>query len=107
MEEKKVTYTFKVTKTYFTWFKKLPPSHADLVTSRLLDVAAGHFGVFEPIRGGIRELKFGSHGGIRVYYSIRNDNTVVLLLAGGKKDTQDADIKKAIKLNKEFTDEAL
>jgi putative component of toxin-antitoxin plasmid stabilization module len=42
-----------------------------------------------------------------VYYSIRNRNTVVLLLAGGDKGDQNKEIRKAIRLNKEIKDEDL
>ena len=39
-------------------------------------------------------MRFRIGGGLRVYYTIRN-RQVVLLLDGGNKSSQDQDIKKA------------
>ncbi len=98
-------FKIKVLKPYDEWFKALPVKDKNKVAVRISMVQLGHFGHSEPVRGKVKELKFGGHGGLRVYYSIRKHNTVVLLLAGGNKGTQDADIKKAVSINKETKDE--
>lgn len=61
---------------------------------RLLRVAAGNFGDVEPVGEGVFELREHLGAGYRVYYG-RHGRTVVILLCGGTKRTQTADIKTA------------
>lgn len=89
---------------YLKWLKKLPALDKGKIQLRLDMIKEGFFVDCKPVGETIYEMRFHSGSGIRVYFSKRQDNTVVLLLIGGKKDTQDADIKKAEKLNKEFKD---
>ncbi len=65
------------------------------ITRRVDRVKQGNFGDHEPCRDGVYELKMDFGPGYRVYYSKTGD-TVVLLLAGGDKSTQDKDIDKAV-----------
>lgn len=51
------------------------------------------------LSGGVSELKLGFGAGYRVYYTQRG-NTLIVLLAGGDKSSQSADIKTAIRLAK-------
>jgi len=60
-----------------------------------------HFGDTKYLRDGIWELRFKSGAGFRVYYSRRGQH-VVILLCGGDKSSQAADIEKAIKINTQF-----
>ena len=48
------------------------------------------------------ELRIFSCGGIRIYYTIKNNMIVLLLTIGGKesKEQQQKDIKRAIKIYK-------
>jgi putative addiction module killer protein len=46
----------------------------------------------------VSELRIDYGPGYRVYYA-RTDRIVYLLLCGGTKATQDADIKRAIEMN--------
>jgi putative addiction module killer protein len=57
-------------------------------------LALGNFGNCEPAREGVSELKMDFGPGYRVYFGL-DGTTLVVLLAGGKKDTQDADMKLA------------
>ena len=58
----------------------------------------GHFGDTRPVGDGVSELRIGGRGpGYRLYY-IRRGETVVVLLCGGDKDSQDRDIARAKKL---------
>ncbi|MBU0462907.1 MAG: type II toxin-antitoxin system RelE/ParE family toxin [Proteobacteria bacterium] len=43
------------------------------------------------------ELRFFFSAGLRIYYTIKNDR-VVILLVGGDKSTQEKDIAKATEL---------
>lgn len=64
------------------------------IIRRLNRLELGNFGDFKPIREGVFELRIDVGPGYRVYYA-RSGKTVVLLLCGGSKRTQDADIDQA------------
>ena len=51
----------------------------------------------EPVGEGVSELRVNYGPGYRVYFTMRG-RTVVILLAGGDKRTQAADIKTALRL---------
>ncbi|WP_281172417.1 type II toxin-antitoxin system RelE/ParE family toxin [Desulfonatronum lacustre] len=56
---------------------------------------AGNFGDCKTLRGGVSELRIDYGPGYRVYFS-RVGKLIVLLLCGGDKRTQEADIQRAI-----------
>jgi len=60
----------------------------------LLRVEAGNFGDCEPVGDGVTELRIHVGAGYRVYFG-RHGKTVVILLCGGDKGSQAADIKRA------------
>ena len=62
---------------------------------RVLRMGAGNFGDCKPLHGGVWELRIDYGPGYRVYYAI-SGHRVVLLLCGGDKRTQDADIDRAV-----------
>ena len=51
---------------------------------------------------GVSELKIDFGPGYRVYFAERVAGTIVILLAGGDKSTQDADIRMALPLADEL-----
>jgi len=51
----------------------------------------------KPVGEGVSELRIDYAVGYRVYYTLR-ERTVVILLAGGDKRTQVADIRIALRL---------
>ena len=53
-----------------------------------------HFGDYEPVGEGIRELKINYAKGYRVYFK-ESDGKIIILLIGGDKSTQQRDIEKA------------
>ena len=77
---------------YRDWINGLAHKRAGQVRVRLDRIAEhGHFGDCEPVGNGVFELKFRS--GLRVYFG--HDGDDVILVAGGNKGTQAADIVKA------------
>ena len=50
---------------------------------------------------GIGELRIDYGPGYRIYF-VKRGNTIVILLCGGDKSSQDKDIKKAITMAKEI-----
>ena len=68
---------------------------------RLRQVEAGSLGDCEPVGEGVLELRVHVGAGYRVYCG-RHGKTVVLLLCGGDKSSQVADIKRAKELWSEW-----
>ena len=90
-----MAYELQSTQTFNAWFAGLRDRTVkNQVLSRLARVENGHFGDTKTLAGNLFELRCFFGGGIRVYYTIRNQR-VVLLLAGGDKSSQDRDIAKA------------
>ena len=61
----------------------------------------GNFGDAKPVGDGVFEMCIGYVSGYRLYYELRGDE-LVLLLIGGDKSSQQKDIAKAKKLNQEY-----
>lgn len=61
---------------------------------RLRQVEAGNFGDCETVGEGVIELRIHVGAGYRVYGG-RHGKTVVILLCGGDKSSQQSDIKRA------------
>ena len=60
-------------------------------------LAAGNPGDVGPFGEGVSELRIDYGPGYRVYFK-KTGRTIVILLAGGDKSTQAADIKTALRL---------
>ena len=65
--------------------------------ARIERFAAGNPGDVKPVGEGVSEMRIDYGPGYRLYYVIRG-RTVLILLAGGDKRTQAADIKTAMRL---------
>ncbi len=81
-----------------TWIKGLKDRRASLkIDSRITRIEQGNFGDHKSVGEGVSELRITEGAGYRVYYG-RHGNEIVVLLCGGDKDSQDADIKEAKRL---------
>jgi len=69
------------------------------VLARIERLATGNPGDVKPVGEGVSEMRINYGPGYRVYYT-KKGRTVVILLVGGDKRTQTADIKKAITLSR-------
>jgi putative addiction module killer protein len=77
------------------WLNGLRDKAAEArIRVRLLRVAAGNLGDYEPVGDGVMELRVHVGAGYRVYFG-RHGMSVVILLCGGDKRSQAADIKQA------------
>jgi len=77
------------------WLGKLRDVQAKIaIVRRLNRLEQGNFGDFKPCREGVHELRVDIGPGYRVYYA-QAGKTIVLLLNGGTKKTQSADIARA------------
>ena len=91
-------YELRKTETYAKWIDGLSDIHARArVQVRIERLAAGNPGDVRPVGEGVSELRIDYGPGYRVYFTMRG-RTVVILLAGGDKRTQAADIKTALSL---------
>lgn len=87
---------------YMEYLKSLRDSIAKAkISSRVNRIASGNFGDHKPYREGVWELRIDQGPGYRVYYSLV-DGEVVLLLLGGDKRSQNADIDQAIVCLKDY-----
>ena len=71
------------------------------VLARIDRLAAGNAGDAKPVGDGINELRIDHGPGYRVYF-MRRGMRVVLLLCGGDKSTQAADIKAAKRIARDW-----
>ena len=86
------------TETFVRWLDGLRDIRARArVQVRIERLTAGNAGDVEPVGEGVSELRIDYGPGYRVYFK-RQGREVVILLAGGDKRTQSADIKPALRL---------
>ncbi len=65
------------------------------IAARVQRLAAGNFGDCKPLAGGVWELRIDHGPGYRVYYALAGER-LILLLVGGDKRRQQADIETAL-----------
>jgi putative addiction module killer protein len=91
-------FQIRKTETFVRWLDGLRDIRARArVQVRIERLAAGNPGDVEPVGEGVSELRIDYGPGYRVYFK-KHGRDVVVLLAGGDKRTQSADIKTALRL---------
>jgi putative addiction module killer protein len=84
------------TDVFEEWFDSLSDAKAEArIAARIARLAAGNFGDCKPLMEGVWELRIDWGPGYRVYYAMIG-RMCVLLLCGGDKRRQSADISRAI-----------
>ena len=82
------------TEVYSKWFEKLKDKQVKAqITTRIKRLASGNSGDSRFL-GDISELRIDFGPGYRVYFK-DTGKEIIILLCGGDKSTQQADIKKA------------
>lgn len=77
------------------WLKKLKDIQGRaIIRKRLNRFRLGNLGDFKSVGKGVFELKINFGPGYRVYFG-QQQNTIIVLLCGGDKSTQEKDIQKA------------
>jgi len=71
------------------------------IDARFFRLATGNFGDCKPLREGVWELRIDWGAGYRVYYA-QAGNAIVVLLCGGDKRKQDADIDRSVQYLVDF-----
>lgn len=92
----------KQTPDFEKWLKSLKDriAYAKVIV-RLDRMKNGNFGDVESVGNGVSELRIHHGKGYRVYFANKN-NEIILLLIGGDKSSQQADIKKAKSIAQEW-----
>jgi putative addiction module killer protein len=94
-------YESVLTKEFIRWRDGLKDAMArKRIAARIIRAEAGNFGDWAPEGGEVRAMRIDYGPGYRLYYTIR-DNTIIFLLCGGDKRTQQSDIATAQKLAEE------
>jgi putative addiction module killer protein len=88
--------------TYSTWFATLRDVTVRArIDARIRRLSLGNAGQHRVLKGGIAELKIDAGPGFRVYYMQRRD-VLIILLCGGDKSSQQADIRRARQIAEEW-----
>jgi len=91
-------FEIRKTEAFAQWLDGLRDLRARArVQIRIERFAAGNPGDVQPVGEGVSEMRIDYGPGYRVYFK-RIGREIVILLAGGDKRTQAADIKTALRL---------
>ena len=95
-------YFIKQTEEFVAWMKRLKDLRAfALINKRIKRAEEGNLGDFKSVGDKIFELRISYGPGYRVYYTLRNKELILLLIAGDKS-TQAKDIATARLLAAEY-----
>lgn len=87
----------QTTAAFDDWMDGLDSPVQARIAARLRKLAHGLWGDAKPVGSGVTELREHFGAGYRIYVTRRGDE-LVIVLAGGDKSSQDADIRRAITL---------
>jgi putative addiction module killer protein len=100
-----MNYLVQQTATFCAWHASIRDLRARIAIARRIERAcAGNLGDIKPVGDGVSEMRVDVGAGYRVYFTIRM-SVVIVLLAGGDKSSQNADIKRAKKWQRRFNRE--
>ena len=86
------------TDAYARWFGRLRDRQARVrIDSRIRRLSLGNPGDVRPVGEGVSEIRIDYGAGYRVYF-VQRGEALVVLLAGGDKDSQERDIRRALEL---------
>ena len=93
--------TISRTDVFRTWVNDLRDrAGATKIFARIDRLRGGNPGDVEPVGDNVSEMKIDFGPGYRVYFTTRGEE-IIVLLCGGDKTTQQADIAEAKRLAKE------
>jgi putative addiction module killer protein len=91
-----------ITPEFDAWLSRVRDRQAaTAITGRLTRARLGNLGHWRAVGDGVSEMKVDVGRGYRVYFTQRGD-VLVIILCGGDKSTQPADIKRAKAIAKEL-----
>jgi putative addiction module killer protein len=93
------------TEVFSEWLRRLRDRQArSIIQARIERLASGNPGDVKPVGEGVSELRISHGPGYRVYF-VQRGKTFILLLCGGDKNSQSADIQRAKALAAELEEE--
>lgn len=87
-------YTVQQTTSFVAWLDDLDVLPRARVLARIRRAELGNLGDTKSVGHGVQEMRIDAGPGYRVYFVTRGKD-VIMLLAGGDKSSQAADIKRA------------
>ncbi|NBA96601.1 type II toxin-antitoxin system RelE/ParE family toxin [Pseudomonas sp. R5(2019)] len=95
------TYIIQQTRIFTQWHASVRDLRARIAIARRIDRASiGNLGDIKTVGGGVSEMRVDVGAGYRIYFTMR-DGLIIVLLVGGDKSTQSADIRQAKTMAKE------
>lgn len=86
------------TYVYARWFARLKdPGAKARILIRVRRMSLGNPGDVRPVGEGVSEMRIDYGPGYRIYF-VGHGSSLVILLVGGDKRTQDGDIQRALEL---------
>ncbi len=99
-----MTYSVKLLGEFSDWLAGLKDGLTrQRLVKRLRKAQLGNLGDVEPVGGGVFEMREHFGPGWRMYY-VQRSRTLIVMLAGGDKTTQQSDIERAIAFAKSLED---
>ena len=97
-------FELRQTTRFATWLAGLRDERARARILKRLDRAGqGNLGDVAPVGGGVSEMRIFYGPGYRVYF-VQRGSELIVLLCGGDKSTQSADIEEAKAMARELAD---
>ena len=88
-------YDIRTTADFDKWLRKLKDRQAvKAIVLRLTRVEAGNLGDIKSVGGQVSEMRIFVGTGYRLYFTLQGQ-TIIFMLCGGDKSTQQSDIKTA------------
>lgn len=88
-------FTVRLTEHFQEWLDGLKDRRAQIrIVSRLRQAEAGNLGDWKSVGGEISEMRVDVGAVYRLYF-VRRASVIIVMLAGGDKSTQSADIRRA------------
>jgi putative addiction module killer protein len=90
------------TTVFARWLASLRDARArGRINARIRRLSIGNPGDVRPVGNGVSEMRINYGPGYRVYF-VQRGSTLIVLLAGGDKRSQDRDIAAALRLASEL-----
>jgi putative addiction module killer protein len=95
-------FEVQTTELFDQWLRDLRNRTARAkITGRIDRLSHGNPGHVRPVGGGVSEMKIDTGPGYRIYYK-QTGKTIIVILCGGDKSSQDRDIRKAKQIAARF-----
>ena len=96
------TFQLAETDEFHGWLSSLADRRAAVrIVDRIKRASDGNFGDVKPVGSGVSEMRIDYGPGYRVYF-FRRGKELVILLCGGDKKSQKADIVRAVQMKEEI-----